>query len=125
MARKNLIHPKLLSGNHRRMNDGVQLLQTAVFEGQIGQPRALQAAIGAKNFRAKGAHNPRENRLPRLHQRASQFVGHNDLRAQRGQHGRDCAFAAAQTASESNSKHLIGPIHWQFCSGDDCDARIG
>jgi hypothetical protein len=64
-------------------------------KGHLGQPRAIQSTIGVNDLRAEDADNLRENRLPRLHQLPAQLIGLDDLRAQRAQHSRNGALAAA------------------------------
>jgi hypothetical protein len=85
------------------MHNGVQFLQAAVAEGEIGEARAVQPTVGTDDIGAEGAHNLHKRRLARLHERAAKRIGFDDLRAQLAQHRGHGRFAAAQAACESDA----------------------
>ena len=104
-----MVHPAALRGNHRRMHNGVQFVKPSALKSYFRQPRTVQSAIGADDLRTKRSHNFGVNRLPRLHQRTAQFIGLDNLGAQRAQSFRNSAFAAAQSAGKANSQHRFAP----------------
>jgi hypothetical protein len=52
---EDLFHPLLLGGDDGGMDDGVEVVEAAVLEGEFGEAGAVEAAIGANDFRAEGA----------------------------------------------------------------------
>src|ERR1700723_4768867 len=87
------------------MHYGIQLLHTVAIECQLGQPGAIQPAIGIDHPRAKDADDLGIDTLARLHERAAQLVGFDHLGAQRAQQAGYRAFAAAQAAGEPYAQH--------------------
>jgi hypothetical protein len=74
-----------------------------VAKSEIGKARAVQPPIGADNLRTETLDDCGKNWLTRLHERAAQGIGFDDLGAERAQHGGDGRFTAAQAARESDS----------------------
>jgi len=61
------------------VNDGVELIEASALEGQFGDARAVEGAVGRDDFRAEPAHDLVVDLMAGLHQRAAQLVGLNDL----------------------------------------------
>ena len=94
---KHFVHPSALRFNHWRMHDGIQFLQSAMAESEIGNACAVELAVRLNNFRPKCADDLVVHFVARLHEFAPQGIGLDDLRAKFTQHGCHSAFAAAQT----------------------------
>jgi len=78
------------------MNNRVQLIQPAFFEGHLGQSRPIQPAVCTHNLTSEDAHNLVIDSVLRLHQGAPQRVRLNHLRAQSAQKARNRALPAPQ-----------------------------
>src|SRR5208337_4329584 len=101
ILREDLVHPLLLGGDHGRVNDGVEVVEAAALEGEFGEADAIEAAIGAYDFRAECADDLGVDKVAGFHHFAAEGVGFNNVRAQFTQECGDGAFAAAEAACES------------------------
>ncbi len=101
----NGLHPCRLRGDHRGVNDGVQLVEAAFFKREPRQCRPVQRAVSPHHARAEERRNGRVHRRARLHQGAAYLIALRHVRAHVPQHGRHGAFAAGRTARKRNAQH--------------------
>ncbi len=87
------------------MNDGVQVLQAVLFEGDFGESRAVQAAIGGEHLRAEVRDDLIEDVMSGFHEVAAKSVGLDNDGAEIAQHDSDGGFTAAETAGQAYAKH--------------------
>jgi len=106
IARENLVHPLPLRVDDGGMDNRIEVVEPATLKGQLSEMSAVQAAIRGNHVRTEGADNFGVDRLARLHHLAAQLIGFDDVGAQFAQITRNGALAAAQSACESDSKHV-------------------
>jgi hypothetical protein len=109
VAREDLAHPVALGGDDGGVDDGVEVVEA----GSPDSGRKARSASLARSslpsatddFGAEFGDDFLVDRLAGLHERAAEFVGLDDFRAQFAQDCGDGALAAAQAAGQSDADH--------------------
>jgi hypothetical protein len=80
------------------MDNGIQFVEATAFEGDLGKPGAVEAAVGPNDIRTECADNLTEDILTGFHHLAAQGIGLKDVSAEFPQKSGDSAFATAEAA---------------------------
>jgi hypothetical protein len=102
MAAADFFEPFVLVINHRGMNNFVELFyawrRTAGTERGFGQSGAVNGSVGVQDLSAKAADYFFVDGVTRLHERVSDGIGLDHVRAALGEYLADCGLAAGDAA---------------------------
>src|SRR5581483_9283208 len=101
---RHLRQPLLLPGDHRRMNQPVQLLHAAVAERKLRQPRTVNRPIGIDDLRTKMSHHVVVHRLAGLHEFVRDHIGLKKMGPQLDEHAAHDALTARYAAGQANAQ---------------------
>jgi hypothetical protein len=83
------------------MNNGVEFLEAAAGEGELGKAGAVEFAVGSHDLAAEDSDDFRKDGLTGLHELAAKSVGFDDVGAAFAKHGGDGALTTAEAAGEA------------------------